>query len=267
MSRASQTGNLRAHRDQIADIVGELKRATSVLFVTGAGISAESGLPTYRGVGGLYERDVTDEGIPIEVALSGEMLRENPALCWKYIYQIEEACRGAERNEAHRAIAGFERQISRSWVLTQNVDGFHGDAGSKNLIEIHGNVRKLRCTVCSYRTEVTDYQHLTIPPVCPVCGNLIRPEVVLFGESLPPDAVETMQRELRTGFDIVFSIGTSSMFPYISQPVLAAIRQGVPTVEINPGETDLSSMVSHRLKLGAGEALAAIEKAMGRRWW
>jgi NAD-dependent deacetylase len=239
-------------------VAAALRGASSVLFVTGAGISAESGLPTYRGIGGLYDASATDDGIRIEEALSGHMLRIRPEIAWKHIHQIESACRGASWNRAHEIVAAFERKLRRAWVLTQNVDGFHREAGSKNLIEIHGNVHDLSCTRCAWRTRVSSYADLAIPPSCPTCGALVRPDVVLFGEMLPSNAVATLERELRHGFDVVFSIGTTSVFPYIAGPVLMARRLGDVTVEINPGETEVSHLVQHRLRTGAVAALEAI---------
>jgi NAD-dependent deacetylase len=241
--------------DEIAPL---LRRASAVLFITGAGISAESGLPTYRGIGGLYDRAETEEGIPIEAALSGHMMMMNPALCWKYIAEIERACRGARHNRAHDILAEVERRLPRVWVLTQNVDGFHRDAGSLNLIEIHGNVRALLCTRCPWRSVVANYAALAIPPRCPGCAGLVRPDVVLFGEMLPPDQVGRMHDALSPGFDIVFSIGTTSVFPYIAQPVRDAHRAGVPTVEINLGESEISGIVDFRVRAGALAALEAI---------
>lgn len=243
----------------MAERVAEACReATSVLFVTGAGISAESGLPTYRGVGGLYDRGETDEGLPIEELLSGEMMEKNPAACWKYIHQIESACRGAGPSRAHHIVADFQKKIPRTWVLTQNVDGLHVRAGSKNVIEIHGNVSRLACTECSYRTRVESYVGLGDVPSCPRCTSVVRPEVVLFGEMLPALAVAALEREMDHGFDVVISIGTTSAFPYIQAPVVLGRRHGAITVEINPGETDVSHVVHHRLRARAGEALSAI---------
>jgi len=235
-----------------------LARARSVLFVTGAGISADSGLPTYRGIGGLYEDAGTEDGIPIEDALSGETMTRDPALCWKYIAQIERACRGARANRGHEVLAEMERRISRAWVLTQNVDGFHLDAGSRNVIEIHGNVRTLVCTRCARTRTVPDYTGLTIPPACDACGALVRPAVVLFGEMLPAPAIAVLERELAQGFDLVVSIGTTAVFPYIAGPVAMARAAGVPTAEINPGRSAVSDLVDHRIVARAALALDAI---------
>ncbi len=124
----------------IGKIVALLKKAGSILFITGAGTSADSGLPTYRGVGGLYEDKDTQDGIPVEMAMAGEMLDSQPTVTWKYLSQIESNCRGATFNQAHKVIAEMERCFERVWVLTQNVDGFHRAAGSKNVIEIHGSL-------------------------------------------------------------------------------------------------------------------------------
>jgi NAD-dependent deacetylase len=248
---------------EIAEIAGHLRRAARVLFITGAGMSADSGLPTYRGIGGLYEDRFTDEEMPIEAVLSGEMLRARPELTWKYMLEVEEACRGAAFNEGHRIVARIEARKPGSWVLTQNIDGFHVDAGSRNLIEIHGRLRDLFCLNCEYARTVEDFSGLGLPPSCPECGGLVRPDVVLFGELLSEERVRVMQRELRRGFDMVFSIGTTSVFPYIAQPVLEASYMGTPTVEINPGETEVSHAVDYRLAMGAAEALGRIWEAAG----
>lgn len=250
---------------EVAEVADALGRAESVLVITGAGMSAESGLPTYRGLGGLYQDIGTEDGVDIEEALSGPMLRSRPEVTWKYIGQIERACRGARHNRAHEIVAELERKIARVWVLTQNVDGFHRDAGSKNVIEIHGNLRHLECTRCGSTEEVQDYSGLEIPPRCPSCSGLVRPKVVLFGEMLPGDQIATLERELTRGFDIVFSIGTSSLFPYIAEPVVLARRMGRLAVEINPGRTPVSSVVTHRLGCGAVAGLEAIFAAFAGR--
>jgi NAD-dependent deacetylase len=235
-----------------------LRDASSVLFITGAGISADSGLPTYRGIGGLYEEADTPEGIPIEEALSGEMMRRNPALTWKYLLQIEASARGASFNRAHRVLAEAENRFERVWVLTQNVDGLHRKAGSKNVIDVHGDVHQLLCTECDYRATVEDYADLAPLPLCPECGAPLRPDVVLFGELLPTLKVEILERELLRGFDVVFSIGTTSVFPYIARPVVEARMRRRPTIEINPGETLLSDVVDVKLPMRAAQACEAI---------
>ncbi len=243
---------------QIRAVAEILAGAESALFITGAGISADSGLPTYRGIGGLYEDVVPEEGLPIEDLLSGTMFAERPEVVWKYIDQIARTFLDARPNRGHEVIAAFERHIPRTWTLTQNVDAFHREAGAQNVIELHGDVRRLRCTRCSYRTRVEDWSSIAMPPLCPECGAVLRPEAVLFGEMLPDDEVRTLVRELERGFDVVLSIGTSSLFPYIAEPVLLARAKGIPTVEINPSETDVSDFVHHRIEGRAAPVLDAI---------
>ena len=235
-----------------------LKTCQSILFITGAGISVDSGLPTYRGIGGLYNGDTTDEGIPIEVVLAGETFNTHPAITWKYIAKLEKRCRSSRFNRAHEIIAEMEKHFPRVWVLTQNIDGFHHEAGSQKVIDIHGNMHNLRCTSCLWRATVKDYSQLTRLPLCPDCGAVARPDIVFFGEILPGDKVQILHEQLEAGFDIYFSIGTTSVFPYIQQPMLDAQRLHRPTVEINPQETEISHLANIKISQGATVALEEI---------
>jgi len=241
-------------------LVRILRKSRSLLFITGAGVSAESGIPTYRGVGGLYNVDTTEDGVAIEEALSASMLALNPALTWKYLAQIGMAVQGARHNRAHEVIAELESHFHRVWTLTQNVDGFHKAAGSKNVIEAHGNMHSLSCTKCKYTESLDKFDALEIPPKCPRCGALVRPDVVLFGELIDGPGVEHIQAELEKGFDMVLSIGTTSVFPYIQAPIYMAKSAGNVTVEINPSETTVSHVVDYRLAMPAGAALDEIWK-------
>ena len=245
-------------RGVVEQVAALLAQAGSVLFITGAGLSADSGLPTYRGIGGLYGGGATVEGYPIETVLSGEMLAARPDLTWRYLLALEARCRDARPNRGHEILAKIEERLTRVVVLTQNVDGFHRAAGSKRVIEIHGDLHELRCTACTWRARVETFAGITGPPGCPACGALVRPDVVLFGEPLPDEAFAQLEGELARGFDLVFSIGTSAQFPYIARPVLLARQDGVPTIEINPDTTELSDIVDMRLPSGAKHALRAV---------
>ncbi|RMH69198.1 MAG: NAD-dependent protein deacylase [Gemmatimonadetes bacterium] len=236
-------------------IIHILQSVEKILVITGAGISAESGLPTYRGIGGLYHERQTEDNMPIETALSGHMMRMKPEISWKYIAQIEAACRGATFNRAHEVIVEMEDQFEKVCVLTQNVDGFHRAAGSRNVIDIHGDIHDLYCLKCRYRTTVKDYAELEIPPHCPDCGSTVRPDVVLFGEMLPGWKYHNLMKQLQDGFDVVFSIGTSSLFPYIAAPVINAKIIGIPTIEINPGHSEVSDVVDLKIEAKAAETL------------
>ncbi len=243
---------------ELDQVAGLLRQANDIFVVTGAGISADSGLPTYRGIGGLYDNKVTEDGIPIEKALSGSMFRDRPEVTWKYLAEIERGARGATYNKAHEVLVEMESSFNRFWILTQNIDGFHSAAGAKNVIEIHGNMHRMKCTQCSFANTYDDYSNFQVPPICPSCDAMVRPDVVLFEEMLPEKEIEILYRESQTPFDLVITIGTSSYFPYIVEPVLKANRNGIPTVEINPSETSLSNVVDVKLPLRAAEALSAI---------
>lgn len=242
----------------IDTIVRILKGCQSMLFVTGAGVSAESGVPTYRGVGGLYDVESTEEGYPIEEILSASMMAENPALTWKYLAQIGLAARGTTHNRAHEVIAEMESHFPRVWTMTQNVDGFHKSAGSKNLVEAHGNMNAFYCMQCQQPEKLEAFEQTDEPPRCNVCGGMIRPDVVLFGEMITNRGLEELQHQAMLGFDIVFSVGTSSAFPYIQAPVHMAKGAGVPTVEINPSATVMTPVVDYHLPMGAAVALDEI---------
>lgn len=255
----------RLANEDLETVAAALRGARRVVAITGAGISADSGLPTYRGVGGLYEEAATEDSVPIEEALSGPMFRRDPGLTWKYIYQIEAACRGAGPNPGHRALASLQHRFEYLTVITQNVDGFHRKAGSRDVIEMHGNVHELYCVGCGRREWVEDFSHIeALPPACPACGAVVRPNAVLFGEMLPSAAVAAYERALAAGPDAVISIGTTALFPYIAGPVFDAARRGALTVEINPGDSDVSAVVDHRVRGRAAEVLPALAGLLGQ---
>jgi NAD-dependent deacetylase len=209
-------------------------------------------------LGGLYEGRNAEDDIPIEALLSREAIETRPDLTWKYLLQIELACRSAKPNRGHEVIAEMESKFERFWILTQNVDGFHRWAGSRNVIDIHGDLHRIRCTRCPYELPVTNYADLTILPRCPECNAVLRPDVVLFGERLPTRELATYQAEIPQGFDLVFSVGTPSILPYISAPVLDAYHFRKPCVEINPGNMDVTEFVNVKIPLGAASALEAV---------
>ncbi len=237
-----------------------IKNAESIFVITGAGISADSGLPTYRGIGGLYENQFTEDGIEIEEALSIDIFSRNPQLSWKYLSQLGKSIVGKKFNFAHEFLAQLEQQKKRFLILTQNVDGFHLDAGNKNVIEIHGNLHYLICLYCNNRIEIKNYYNLEIPPRCNQCGNIMKPDVVLFGEVLPNEKVFQLEKELSINFDLLLVIGTSAVFPYISEPVIQYIRKKIPVIEINPVQTILSRYVNLYIPERAANAMKQISE-------
>lgn len=246
------------YRSTLRAAASELARAKKVLVITGAGISADSGLPTYRGVGGLYDESITNDGMCIEEALSVGMLRRRPEVTWKHLLHIAQACTGREPNAGHRALVAMEKHFPEFTLLTQNVDGLHAAAGSQNLIEIHGDLRDLLCETCGYQVPTPPTDTLSGAPACPCCAATLRPSIVLFGESLPRKAVSQYEAALAHGVDFVMIVGTSAGFPYIAGPVAQAAREGLPTLEINPARSEVSYLVRHRLAARAAEALPAL---------
>jgi NAD-dependent deacetylase len=261
------------NEQKLTEVAALLKKSQRILFITGAGISADSGLPTYRGVGGLYNQDRTEDGYATEECLCGPMFRAKPELTWKYMLQLGIAIAEHRPNDAHRIIAEWEKRFEKVVIVTQNIDGYHRAAGSSKVYEFHGSLGILDCTECSWSqsfdldADVLDRLKKlqeVLPPRCPQCNAVIRPRIVLFEEMLPRQTIEEFQDEFDGGhgFDLVFSIGTSAMFPYITGPVRIAASLGVPTVEINPMESDLSRYVGIHLPMTAAAALREINRRL-----
>jgi NAD-dependent deacetylase len=278
-------------KDLILQFADFLRESSRVLFITGAGVSADSGLPTYRGVGGLYNDKLTDEGYSIEQCLSASMFARRPEITWKYMIPIAESVFQCEPNAAHKIIAKLESEFAnrggKVFVLTQNIDGYHKQAGSINVFEIHGTLRKLFCTnnQCDWKEnyELEPLNNLSgdktneiinaklisrfeqikkqLPPRCPICNSLIRPDIVLFEESLPYETLLEFDKEFANGdgFDLVVSVGTSAMFPYIVAPIGEAKRKAKKTVNINPALSDLSKIVDLNIQSTAAETFGELK--------
>jgi NAD-dependent deacetylase len=245
------------------ELVERLKSVRSVGVITGAGVSAESGIRTYRGKGGLY--DDPDEGERTVEAVSGPTLRADPDRTWRAISRMIRMAGEARPNRGHVAIAAIERKVERFVLLTQNVDGLHQLAGSSNIIDIHGNIFETKCMSCGKgglleRGAVVQFDSA---PRCPRCSGVIRPDVVLFEEMLPEEKVDRIRLEFALNTpDLVMAVGTTALFPYIIQPVVIAGRTGKLTVEINPENTMLSDHVDYSLRGPAGGYLPLIEEAL-----
>jgi NAD-dependent deacetylase len=250
--------------DRVVDL---LRPARRLLFLTGAGLSADSGLPTYRGRDGLYRGDhTTCHGLPIEEALSGPVLASRPEVTWQYLADLERSTREAAPNRGHRVIAEMEAYFEAVWVVTQNVDGLHRRAGSRQVLDLHGDLYDLVCTRCGRKVTVADYAGLSLPPRCPQCQGVLRPAVVLFGEEVPEGKLARLWYELAVGFDVVFSVGTSSLFDYIADPVRLARESGAATVEINPEATPVTAEVAVKIAGGAAPVLDQVwERYLS--WW
>jgi len=245
--------------------------AASICVLTGAGISAESGIKTFRDAGGLWENH------SIEAVATPEGFEQNPRLVWEFYNARRKAAKVASPNPAHLALARLEqgrlhrakqkptatnghgkahRQPQPITILTQNVDGLHQHAGSQNVVELHGSVWKVRCTRCG---AISDDHPVELPvlPYCSACGALLRPHIVWFGESLDPgvlDAAEVAVEEC----DLFLVIGTSAVVqPAASYPFIAT-RHGKPVIEVNKEKTPVSAIATVSLIGLAGEILPKI---------
>ena len=216
-----------------------------VLVITGAGVSAESGVPTFRGAGGLWRNHD-----PAQLA-TPEAFARDPALVWTWYAERRQGVRAAQPNAAHRAIAALAQITRDHLVVTQNVDDLHERGGSpaERLVHIHGEIFETRCTACRYSTR-DDIAADTLPR-CPQCGALCRPGVVWFGEALPHAPLARVEAFLAEPVDLVLLIGTTAVFGYI---VEWATRGGL-LVEINPEATVASDRADLVVRAPAGEAL------------
>jgi NAD-dependent deacetylase len=222
-----------------------LRKAQRVAVLTGAGISAESGVPTFRGADSLWRNyDVTQLATP-------EAFSRDPKLVWEFYNWRRRLISSLVFNSAHKALADLETRVPQFTLITQNVDGLHGKAGTKNLLEIHGNLWKVRCTQCRrlHHDESPDMGPL---PRCENCGGLLRPHVVWFGESLDPDLLQRALLAVRTS-EVMLVIGTSAVVQPAASFALEAKRAGALVAEINIERTPHSDKLDFSLLGKAGE--------------
>jgi NAD-dependent deacetylase len=218
-----------------------------VVALTGSGISAESGVPTFRdaqtGLWAKYD--------PQELA-TPEAFARDPKLVWKWYAWRRELVEGASPNAGHEALAELERSVPEFSLVTQNVDGLHQEAGSEYVVELHGNIRRSRCPVENVTVEPDEMDH--IPPPCPNCGSPLRPDVVWFGEAQPAAGLEAASEAARL-CDLFLSVGTSGLVhPAVSLPY-EALENGATVVEVNPDPTPLAPHADFSLRGWAGEVL------------
>ncbi len=237
-------------------LVDFLPRAKRVIFLTGAGVSAESGISTFRDPDGLWNKFS-----PLELA-SIEGFVNNPERVWQWYQHRRQILNNAKPNAGHYAMAKIQEFLPDVHIITQNVDRLHQAAGAKNVVELHGNILTNRCFKCAkaYTKEIDlDSGEL---PKCESCSGNIRPDVVWFGEMLPEKAIEKAQ-EVSEMCDIFFSIGTSSeVFPAANLPLLAK-KGGAYLVEINPSTTQISKEADECVRELSGNALPNLLKDIG----
>ncbi|MCP4570520.1 MAG: NAD-dependent deacylase [FCB group bacterium] len=232
-----------------SDLIERIRNAQRPVFSTGAGVSAESGVPTFRGEGGIWNKMRPEE------LASVDGFMQNPTLVWEWYQHRRNLMSGVDPNPGHHAIAEFEKRFPGTILITQNIDGLHDRAGSSNILELHGNIARNKCFDCGrpYTEEINiedDFPHCD-------CGGKIRPDVVWFGEMLPQNIISRAFRAAEEA-DLFFAVGTSAVVqPAASLPVIAG-RAGAYVVEINLDQTALTSAADLFLQGKSGDVLPRI---------
>ena len=225
-------------------------QAKSVLVLTGAGVSAESGVPTFRGGGNT----VVWKGMPFDVISSAGMLERDLPAVWEWFNYRRNLLESLKPNPAHVAVARWQERFSDFNLVTQNIDGLHQAAGSRDVIELHGSIWRARCLDCGTRHDVRELKFDDGVPACLECGSYLRPDVILFGEMLPMGAFEAAAKKAES-CELCFVVGTSVVvYPAASIPEIARAA-GAYLVEVNPERTALSDLCDQVLMGRAGEIL------------
>ncbi len=232
--------------------IEKLKNAESIMFFSGAGISAESGIPTFRGENGIWKKLK-----PEELANFNAFMR-NPDMVWEWYQYRRKIISDAGPNNGHKAIADFEKYYREVSVVTQNIDNLHRRAGSNKIYELHGNIERNYCVDCeTFYYEIPHDSKEALK--CDKCGGLIRPDVVWFGEMLPQD-VFAMAEKKASEADICFIVGTSAVVYPAAYIPFTARSGGAYLVEINIEPTEISNSVDYSIMGKAGDTLPAILK-------
>ncbi len=234
-------------------LVAALRSAQNVAVLTGSGVSAESGVPTFREAqAGLWVRYNPEE------LATPEAFARDPRLVWEWYEWRRELVEKAIPNPGHEALVELERRITSFTLITQNVDGLHRRAGNQNVVELHGNIQRSKCSregvIIQPRRDDTG-----IPPSCPRCDALLRPDVVWFGEALPTEAL-TEAFEVSRDCDIFLSAGTSGLVQPAASLPFEALRSGAVVVEINLNESPLTRHADYSLRGRSGEVLPELVK-------
>lgn len=242
--------NGESQADKIEVVREKLRQSENVVVLTGAGISAESGVPTFRGEGGLW-RDyrATDLATP-------EAFHRDPGLVWEFYNWRRELLAPLRPNAAHLALVKIEAQLPHFLLITQNIDDLHRLAGSRNILELHGNIWKVRCTKCQRMTENRTVP-LTAPPFCESCGGMLRPHVVWFGEPLDQEVLDQAVEALAK-CQVMLIIGTSAVVQPAASMGLHARKKGAFVVEINLEATPYTGVYDLSILGRSGDIVPAL---------
>ncbi len=238
-----------------------LSSASAIVCLTGAGVSAESGVPTFRDAqSGLWSRFDAEE------LASPQGFERDPALVWRWYMWRLDLLEAASPNPGHIALAQLAGLCEKFLLVTQNVDDLHEQAGSADVLHLHGSLHRFRCLSCARPHRLTDAQRRAdSPPACASCGQLVRPDVVWFGESLPWQAVEAAAEAAYT-CDLMLVVGTSGLVHPAAQLPLVAKQAGASIIDINPEPGPISEIADLFLPGKSGEILPALAQAARSEW-
>ena len=235
-----------------------IKKSKNMIALTGAGISVESGIPDFRSAGGLWDR--YDPAIYASI----HSFMSSPIRVWDMIFEMIEVMESAAPNSAHLALAKLESMGLLKAIITQNIDNLHQEAGSKKVIEYHGNAKHLVCLACGEEYGVDEYESGLLAkkvPVCKACGKVLKPSVVFFGENIPFNALSESQKFAEAA-DVVLVVGTSAVvYPVAAIPRIAKNR-GAALIEFNLERTELSSFADILIQGSAGKTLPELIKLL-----
>jgi NAD-dependent protein deacetylase/lipoamidase len=234
--------------ESVTDILLDSKK---IVFVTGAGISHESGIPTFRGKDGLWRKFDSMQLATIDAFYN------NPKLIWEWYEERRKNILNAKPNPGHFAIAELEK-YKKVVVLTQNIDGLHQRAGSTNVLELHGSIIRIKCTVCDFKDEIPISFEI-LPPKCKRCDNILRPDVIWFGESLPLDVWNQAIVEANS-CDAMIIAGTSLVVSPANTLPLYAKQNNAILVEVNPEQTSMTTEIDLSLRTTSAKALPSLLK-------
>jgi NAD-dependent deacetylase len=238
--------------EEITTLAQDIMRSRKIVALSGAGMSVESNIASFRGKGGLWEKYDPEEYAHIST------LRHHPEKAWVLLGAMQQEIAKAKPNQGHYALAELEQLGFLKTVITQNVDGLHHLAGNKDVIEFHGNLQTVTCMDCGQHLSSAEISLDDIPPRCSKCKGVYKPDCVFFGEAIPVDALTRAHQESRT-CDLMLVLGTSAVvYPAASMPEIAK-SAGARVVEINPSETPLTRFVSDYIILGkTGDVLPKV---------
>jgi len=238
--------------EEVARAAETLRSAQRVVAFTGAGVSAESGVPTFRGAGGLWE------GQAVEELASPRGFFADPVKVWRFYEERRRNLASARPNPAHHVLAGWQERFPQYAVVTQNVDGLHQAAGARGVLELHGSIWRVRCLGCGREREERTVPLSQVPPLCPECGTMERPAVVWFGEFLPEMVMAAAFAAIER-CEVLVVVGTSAVVYPAAGFVEIASTVGAKVIEVNPEASGMAHFADVALRGPAGQLLPLVD--------